>query len=146
MSFSVNILFFLEIQTISSIFYIDTLSNIYPFHIKFTSITYILLYQNKLLCLFPVFTPNSDFITPLFHGYYTKYISYSYPFQIKFISITYTSAALCISCSRLYSPSISWILNQIHILLCVFHVVHPNRDLIIHLFNWYYRKYISNSY
>ena len=31
-------------------------------------------------------------------------------------------------------------------LLCVFHVVYPNPDLIIHLFNWYYRKYISKSY
>ena len=95
--------FQIKIISISDQKHIHFRSNLYPLHIL------------VLLCVFPVFTPNPDFITPLFHGYYTKYISYSYPFQIKFISITYTCAALCISCSRLYSPSISWILNQIHI-------------------------------
>ena len=33
-----------------------------------------------------------------------------------------------------------------NVLLCVFHIVYLNPDLIIHLFNWYYRKYISKSY
>ena len=84
---------FVYFQTLSTTYYIDIISNTYLIHIHFRSNLYplhILLYQNKLLCVFPVYTPDSDLIIHLLHGYYTKDISNSYPFQIKIISITCT--------------------------------------------------------
>ena len=57
--------FLIPVQTLSNTYYIDSLSNTYPIYIHFRSNSYplhILLYQNKLLYVFSVFTPHPDFI------------------------------------------------------------------------------------
>ena len=74
---SVYFLFLLTIETFSSIFFIETVSNIYQmhFHYRFKSYPlHILLYQNKLHCAFSLFTPNSLCIIYPFYVYYIKYI------------------------------------------------------------------------
>ena len=76
-SCSVYFLFLLPIKTFSSILFIETVSNTYQIHFHNRSKSYplhILLYQNKLHCVFSVFTPNSLCIIYPFHVYYIKYI------------------------------------------------------------------------
>ena len=60
MSCFVYFQFLIPIQIFSSTYYIDSFSNTYPIHIHIRSNSYplhILLYQTKLLCIFPVLLP-----------------------------------------------------------------------------------------
>ena len=62
---SVRFLFSLPFQTMSTVDFIDTLSKTDSYSL------HIMLYQNKLFCVFLTFTPNPECIIYLFHGFYT---------------------------------------------------------------------------
>ena len=68
-------LFLLHLQTLPTIFFIETISNTYQMHIHFRSNLYplhILFYQNNPFCAFPVFTPIPHHVNSWFHWYSIK--------------------------------------------------------------------------
>ena len=58
-SFIIYFLFLLKIQTLLSLYFIDTLPNTFQIHIHFGWNSYP-LHIHKFLCAFPVFTPYPD--------------------------------------------------------------------------------------
>ena len=146
MSCFVYFQFLIPIQIFSSTYYIDSFSNTYPIHIHIRSNSYplhILLYQTKLLCIFPVLLPihplQIQFIC-ISDWIHIHFRSNSYPLHI----LLYQTKLLCVFLLLLliYPFQIQFILisDPIHIhfrsitymfeLLCVFPVFTPDSDFV----------------
>ena len=163
MSCFVYFRFLIPIQILSSTYYIDSFSNTYSIHIHIRSNSYplhILLYQTKLLCIFPVLLPihplQIQFIC-ISDWIHIRFRSNSYPLHI----LLYQTKLLCVFPA--FTPDLP-ISDPIHInfrsntyihfrsitymfeLLCVFPVFTPNPDFMIHLFHGNCVQHISSSY